>query len=95
MLTSAGSQRTVSVEDLFIDYYETDLLPGEILTGVVIPTLPPGSVGVFLKFLPRTADDYGTVTVAAVVALGEDNICREVRIVLGSVGVTPVFFFAS
>ena len=90
VLTSAGSQRTVPVEDLFIDYFETDLRPGEILTSVVIPTLPPGSVGAFLKFLPRTADDYATVSVAAVVALGEDNTCRDVRIVLGSVGVTPV-----
>ena len=90
VLTSAGSQRTVSLEDLFIDYYETDLRPGEILTSVLIPTLPPGSVGTYIKFLPRTADDYATVSVAAVVALGEDNTCRDVRIVLGSVGVTPV-----
>ena len=43
-----------------------------------------------MKFLPRTADDYGTVSVAAVVSQEPDGICKDVRIVLGSVGVTPV-----
>jgi carbon-monoxide dehydrogenase medium subunit len=90
VLTSSQGRRVVPVEDLFLDYFETDLRPGEILTSVVVPQAPPGSGAAYLKFLPRTADDYATVSVAAVVTAGEDNVCQDIRIVLGSVGVTPV-----
>ena len=89
-LASAGGVRVVPVEDLFLDYYETDVRPGEILTSVTIPPQPRGSGGIYLKFLPKTADDYATVSVAAVVTPGENNVCRDVKIVLGSVGMTPV-----
>jgi carbon-monoxide dehydrogenase medium subunit len=90
VLTSASGQRVVPVEELFIDYYETDVQPGEILTSVLVPPAPAGSGAAYLKFLPRTADDYATVSVAAVVTPGEGNICQEARIALGSVGVAPV-----
>ena len=90
VLTSSGGQRVMPVEELFLDYYETDLQPGEILTSVLIPPLSPDSGTAYVKFLPRTADDYATVSVATVVTAGEDNTCRDIRIVLGSVGVTPV-----
>ena len=89
-LTSANGERILPVEDLFIDYYETDVQPGEVLTRVSIPPAPPGSGSCYIKFLPRTADDYATVSVAALVEPSENNVCRDVRIVLGSVGVTPV-----
>jgi aerobic carbon-monoxide dehydrogenase medium subunit len=90
LLTSAAGQRTLPVEELFIDYYETDVQPGEIITQLSIPPAPPGSGGAYLKFLPRTADDYATVAVAAVVTPGADNVCQDVRIALGAVGVTPL-----
>jgi len=90
IVNSSAGERVVPVEDLFIDYYETDLRPGEIMTSIIIPALPVGSGGIYLKFLPKTADDYATVSVAAVVTKGEGNTCQDIRIVLGSVGVTPV-----
>jgi len=90
VVNSSAGERVVPVEDLFVDYFETDLRPGEIMTNIIIPALPAGSDGVYLKFLPRTADDYATVSVAAVVSKGEDDTCRDIRIVLGAVGVTPI-----
>ena len=90
VMTSKNGDRVVSLEDLFIDYYETDVQPGEVLTSVLVPQAPAGSGSVYLKFLPRTADDYGTVCVAAVVSKEQDGACKDVRIVLGSVGVTPI-----
>ena len=90
VMTSKNGDRVVPVEELFIDYYETDVQEGEVLTSVLVPPAPPGSGSVYLKFLPRTADDYGTVSVAAVVSQEQDGSCKDVRIVLGSVGVTPV-----
>ena len=90
VLSSKGGERVVPVEDLFIDYFETDVQSGEILTSVLIPQAPAGSGSVYTKFLPRTADDYATVSVAAIVDADESNNCRDVRIVLGASGVTPI-----
>ena len=64
--------------------------PGEILTDIFIPAAPAGSGAAYLKFLPRTADDYATVAVAAVVTPGEGNVCQDVRIALGAVGTTAI-----
>ena len=89
-LTSSAGVRTCPVEDLSVDYYETDVRPGEVLTAVNVPIPSDDTYGAYLKFLPRTADDYATVSVAAVVSHNADDTCREVRIVLGAAGVTPV-----
>ncbi len=90
VMTSKSGGRVVPLEDLFIDYYETDVQPGEVMTSVLVPQAPAGSGSVYLKFLPRTADDYGTVSVAAVVSKEQDGTCQDIRIVLGSAGVTPI-----
>lgn len=90
VMTSKKGDRVVALEELFIDYYETDVQPGEVLTSVLVPRAPSGSGSVYLKFLPRTADDYGTVSVAAVVSREQNGDCKDIRIVLGSVGVTPI-----
>ena len=90
VMTSKSGDRVVLLEEFFIDYYETDVKPGEILTNVMVPHAPAGSGSVYLKFLPRTADDYGTVNVAAVVSKEQDGTCKDVRIVLGAAGVTPI-----
>jgi carbon-monoxide dehydrogenase medium subunit len=90
VMTSKSGDRVVLLEEFFIDYYETDVQPGEILTSVMVPHAPVGSGSVYLKFLPRTADDYGTVNVAAVVSKEQDGTCKDVRIVLGAAGVTPI-----
>ncbi len=89
-LASSGGSRVTAVEDLFLDYYETDVRPGEILTKVTIPPMPQGAGGAYIKFLPKTADDYATVSVAAIVTPGANNTCQDVRIVLGSAGMTPI-----
>src|SRR5712691_11068538 len=86
-----GSRREMPIEDFFRDYYETALAPGEVVTGVIVPVLSAASGAAFLKFLPRTADDYATVAVAATVTMEPDGErCREARIALGAVGVTPL-----
>ena len=89
-LTSLSGSRTCPVEELFIDYYETDVRPGEVLTAVNVPVPEGDTRGTYMKFLPRTAEDYATVSVAAVVSRNPDNTCRDARIALGAVGMTPV-----
>jgi len=90
-IRGARGHRELPLGEFFRDYYETALEPGELVTAVTVPLLPVASGATFLKFLPRTADDYATVAVATIVTLEPDGErCREARIALGSVGVTPL-----
>jgi carbon-monoxide dehydrogenase medium subunit len=89
--TSANGSRVIPMDEFFKDYYETVLNPDELITEVMVPKLPPNSGAAYLKFLPRTADDNATVSAAAVLTLDKSNkTIADVRIALGSVGVTPI-----
>ena len=88
-LVSSRGERSVPVSQLFTDYYETIIQPGELLTEVIVPPQPPAARSVYLKFLPRTEDDYATVAVAALAELS-DGDCRTIRIALGAAGPTPI-----
>ena len=86
---SAEGAREVPVDELFLDYYEAAIEPGEILAEVIVPVPAPDAHAVYLKFLPRTQDDYATVAVA-VSGTAEDGRCRAVRVALIAAGPTPV-----
>ena len=89
--TSANGSRVIPMDEFFKDYYETVLNPDELITEVMVPKLSPNSGAAYIKFLPRTADDYATVSAAAVLTLDKSNkTIADVRIALGSVGVTPI-----
>lgn len=89
--SSANGSRIIPLEGFFTDYYETVLKPDEIITEIFVPRVPPNSGSAYLKFLPRTADDYATVSAVAVVTLDRARkIFTDVRIALGSVGTTPI-----
>lgn len=89
--TSANGSRVLPLDEFFKDYYETVLNPDEIITEVFIPKVPPNTGAAYIKFLPRTADDYATVSAAAVLTLDKTKkTITDVRIALGSVGETPV-----
>ena len=89
--TSADGSRVIPLDEFFTDYYETVLKPDEIVTEVFIPKMTSNSAGAYLKFLPRTADDYATVSAAAVLTLDKTGkTINDARIALGSVGVIPI-----
>lgn len=85
-----GARRTLPVESLFVDYLTTCLEPGELVVGVVVPRPDPAARFAYRKFLPRSADDYATVSVAASVRLDGDGLVAAARIALGGVGPTPI-----
>jgi aerobic carbon-monoxide dehydrogenase medium subunit len=90
-VSSASGVRTVAADQFFTDYYETVLEPTEVLTGINVPVLPANTGAAYLKFLPRSADDYATVSAAAVVTLDSTKKkINDVRIAMGSVNTTPV-----
>jgi carbon-monoxide dehydrogenase medium subunit len=86
---AGGVVRRVVVEDFAVDQFATALEPGELVTHVRVPPLAPGTRATYVKFLPRTEDDYATVSVAAAVRMADGRIA-DARIALGSVGATAV-----
>jgi carbon-monoxide dehydrogenase medium subunit len=100
-LVSRTGQREVPISEFFVDYYETALRPGEVLTEVIVPpqAREGGSSGaslrdnnpraVYLRYTPRTQDDYPTVSVAALARV-ERGVCREVRVALGAAAPTAL-----
>jgi carbon-monoxide dehydrogenase medium subunit len=87
--TQHGEEREVSMDDFFVDYFTTDLAADEILVGVSVPPMTEDAVATYMKFLPRTADDYATVSVAAVVRQDADGVIAEAALALGGVASTP------
>ncbi len=86
-LTSLNGRRVIPVEKFFVDYYQTDLRPGEILTEIRVPypvTHPSWS---HIKFLPRSQEDFATVGVALTLRT-EGGVCRDIRLALNSVAPT-------
>ncbi len=84
-----GARRRVPLDELLVGLFETSIEPGEVMTGVRVPPLAAGTRAAYVKFLPRTEDDYATVSVAAVVRVTDGTIA-DARIALGSVGQTAL-----
>ena len=89
-VASSSGSRSIPLDEFFVDYFETALQPGEVLLAVDLPPLPTGTRVTYKKFLPRTQDDYATVSVAAALRVGDGARCAEVRIALGAAATTPV-----
>lgn len=88
-VASKRGQREIPADELFAGYYETVLEPGEIITHVLVPRAARPLKTAYLKFLPRTADDYPTVGVAAALDV-VDGRCQDVRIGISAAGPTPI-----
>ena len=90
-LASADGSREVPLDEFFIDYYETVVRSDELVTRVLVPAVTPHTGSAYVKFLPRTSEDYATVGVAARVRVEpESGVCQDCRVVLGGVGATPL-----
>ncbi len=78
-------QRTIKIDDFFVGLLATSIAPDEILTEARFPLLPAKTGAAYVK-VPNKASHYAIVGVAAVVTLGKDGRCEQVRI--GLTGVT-------
>lgn len=87
-LTDSKGKRTLRLDEFFIDYYQTALEPGELLTEIRVP--PPRRPGwSHIKFTPRSIEDFATVGVA-ITLKANDGTCEDIRLGLNSVGPTIV-----
>ncbi len=91
-LSSVSGQRTVALDEFYIDYKKSVLRSDELLTSVSWNVPPQNSANLFYK-LARRKGDAITVTGVAVMIAAEDGVCTRARIALGSVA--PTVFRAS
>jgi carbon-monoxide dehydrogenase medium subunit len=88
-IVGPSGQRTMMVEELFLDFYTTSLAEDEIITQVVLPPPPPRSGIDYIRFSSSSVVDKPCAGVAVRLTLDEEAI-EVARIVLGCVGPTPV-----
>jgi aerobic carbon-monoxide dehydrogenase medium subunit len=87
-LTSSKGQRTLRLDEFFVDYYQTTLEPGELLTEIHVPPAQRSGWS-HIKFTPRSIEDFATVGVAITIN-ANNGVCEDVRIGLNSVAPTIV-----
>lgn len=87
-IAGADGRRIIPVDELFADYMETILEPGELLTAVLLP--PPGTSSAYVKHRLRGIDT-AIVGVAVNLTLAADGVtCESVGIGLAGAGTTPL-----
>ncbi len=87
---SLGGTRNMAVEDFSLDFFETALEPGELLTEIQVPAAPPHTGTAHTKF-NIIESDVATVGVAVSFTLDSgDGVCRDARIVLGACAPIPM-----
>jgi carbon-monoxide dehydrogenase medium subunit len=88
VLASRGRRRVLKLDQFFIDYYQTALEPGELISEIRVPP-PTRPHWAHIKFTPRSVEDFATVGVALTLRV-KDGICEDVRLGLNSVASTII-----
>lgn len=89
-LHSVRGFRTVPIDDsFFLSPGRTVIEPDEYLSFLRVPSTPPSTGVAYHNIEPRSRVDMTAASVAALVTV-EDGRVRELRIVLGAVGPTPL-----
>jgi carbon-monoxide dehydrogenase medium subunit len=88
-ISGPSGERSLPVEELFVDFYTTSLAEDEIITQVVIAPLPPRSGIEYIRFSSSSVVDKPSAGVAVCLTLDQE-VVQIARIVLGCVGPTPV-----
>ena len=77
--------RKIQAGSFFIDVLTTALEPGEVLTEITLPELPPSTGSAYVKF-PHPASGYAIVGVAAVVGVSGGSVQSARVAVTGAAG---------
>jgi carbon-monoxide dehydrogenase medium subunit len=87
--TGPQGERSIALEEFIKDAYTTVLAHDELVREIIVKRPPKGSGGAYLAF-KRSAPVYATVSAAVQLTLEGQDICKDVRIVLGCVGLTAI-----
>ena len=88
-----AGRRTLRFEELHRGpedpHLETHLIPGELITALVVPAGPWTRRSTYVKVRDRESYQYGLATAAVALDLAPDHTVREARIGLGGVAYKP------
>lgn len=88
-----AGERSITIGDFLLGFYETALEPDEIVTRVRVPILPAGSGSVYEKFTTRSSEDRPCIGVAAIARLEADGTtCADLRVAVGAAAEVPQRF---
>jgi len=92
-LESRDGTRTVALAEFYrlpgqTPQVENDLRPGELITGLTVPTLPWATRSLYLKIRDRQSYEFALTSVAVALDLDGARI-RGVRVAAGGVGTRP------
>ena len=90
VVAGADGRRELPLHEMFKGPGRTSLDPGEILLAILLPPAPPRSAAKYLRFTPRREMDIAIAGAGTWIRLHADNAIAEARIVLASVGPTPL-----
>lgn len=89
VLRSASGERRLALRDFFRGPRLTALRGGEILTGVLVPPMPPGFGVAYERFGLREGNAIAVAAVAAAVQLDHDDTMSDASMALGAVSPVP------
>ncbi|WP_423601248.1 xanthine dehydrogenase small subunit [Roseateles sp. MS654] len=82
VLRRGPAQRTLPLEDFYLDYMKNALEPGEFIEAIEVPPLPPGTQLRGYKIAKRYDSDISAVCAVLGVRL-ENGVVREARLAFG------------
>jgi xanthine dehydrogenase YagS FAD-binding subunit len=92
-IQGAGARRSVPLTEFYVlpgdrPDVETVLGPGELITAINIPLLPPGTRSGYLKVRDRASYEFALASAAVALAI-DDGVIVSARVALGGVGTIP------
>jgi len=86
-------ERSIALNDFYLvpgttPDKENVLEPGELITHVTIPALPPGSKSHYLKLRDRASYEFALASAAVIIQLSGGKI-QHARVAMGGVGTKP------
>jgi carbon-monoxide dehydrogenase medium subunit len=89
MLKGPGGERAVPASEFFIGALTTALRPGELIVGIRLPALGPGT-GYAVTEFTRRGGDFAIVAAVDVVEMRSTGRIARARVALAGAGPTPV-----
>ena len=89
VVQSISGERVIKAEEFFTGYLSTALEPGEMVTEVRFPWIPPQSGWAFMEF-SRRSGDYALVGAAAALTPALDGRCMAARIAYLGISGSPI-----
>jgi len=89
-LVSTKGERTVALEEFFLDYFTTVIEPDEILAEIQLPPPAPNTGVEYMKFSAIEAGIKIVSTSVAITVEPGSDVCKEAKIIMSAVAPIPL-----